>query len=99
MYMGNRCIHYEVVQGLYPLLDVFPPVTDRLESFQVRPPGAHIAERSAAQAESLIPDNISPLSALPVPFISPFLFPLSFSSHLASSKPFSGLTFLINNDF
>lgn len=100
MYTGNRCMHYEVVQGLYPLLDVFPPARDRLESFQVRPQGVHNAERSAAQTESLIPDNISPLSALAFPSSFPFCFFLSSSSSpMASPKTFSSLTVLINNDF
>lgn len=91
-------MHYEVVPGLYLLLDVSPPATDTLKSFWVWLPGGHDAERSAAQTESLIPDNISSLSAL-VPFIFPFLFSFSLSSSLAFPKPFSRLTFLINNDF
>lgn len=86
---------YEVVQGL--LLDVFIIARVRLESFQVRLPGILDAERSTAQTESLIPDNISPLSALAFPSSLP-LFPFSCSSTLASPKPFSSLTFLINND-
>lgn len=46
---------YEVVPGLYLLLDVFSAARDALKSFQVRPPGVHNASRSAAQMESLIP--------------------------------------------
>lgn len=99
VYIGNRCMHYEVVQWLYLLLDIFPPARDRLKSFQVRPPGVHNAERSTAQTESLIPDNISPLSALAFPSSFPFLFSFFSSSPLASPKPFSSLTFLINKEF
>lgn len=53
-------------------------------------------QRSTALTQSLIPDNISPLSAQASPSSFPFCFPF-FSSSVVWPKHFSHLPFLINH--